>query len=93
MIGIVLNIIKSSLGYSRLTTAVKVIHIDFINFIYHTSKVKSCRICLPDHKQFTLRDKHIRSYITYEYLYKPGMQWIQAGMHLITLLKYTYMYF
>ena len=23
-------------------------------------------------------------------LYKPGMQWIQAGIHLITLLKYTY---
>ena len=59
MIAIVLNINKSSLGYSRLTTAVKVIHIDFINFVCFTSKVKSCRTSLADHKRFTLRDKHI----------------------------------
>ena len=59
MIAIVLNINKSSLGYSRLTIAVKVIHIHFINFVCYISKVKSCRTCLADHKWFTLRDTHI----------------------------------
>ena len=59
MITIVLNINKISLGYKRLTTALKITHIDFINFVCYTSKVKSCRTSLADHKRFTLRDKHI----------------------------------
>ena len=72
MIAIVLNINKSSLCYSRLTTAVKVTHIHFINFVYYISKVKSCRTCLADHKRFTLRDKHIAT-LHMSNLYEPGI--------------------
>ena len=71
-ITIVLNINKISLSYSRLITALKVTHIDFINFVCYTSKVKSCRTSLADHKWFTLRDKHIAT-LHMSNLYEPGI--------------------